>query len=664
MKTNPQVLQADFSDSLKNSSPLEISIKKAQNLILSQQFPDGYWWYTLEANESIPAEFIFLMHYMGHLDRVLEQQIAQQIRSSQNQDGSWSLYYEGPGDLSTTIECYLALKISGLDIKSSCLAKARDFILSQGGLTQCRIFTRIHLALFGLIPWDLCPAMPVSFIHFPNRFPINIYEFSSWARACIVPLLVIMNRKKETRIPGLNLDELYKETPHTSSWSYKNDHGFFSLKNFFIQTDKVLLLLDRFKIQPFEKSALKKCEAWIREHIARTEDIYPALAYGALALYHLGYTLTDPIIQKALIGLKKFRMLTETQIPPIPQSGTDSQSLYQQCCVSPVWDTPWTALALLESGLDDPLLKTAHWLKSKQILDVEGDWKIKNKEGLAGGWSFEFENDFFPDVDDTIAVLSFFLKSEAKSGKQNSDFQESIARGLNWMLSMQSDNGGWAAFDKNNVKEWLNGIPFADHGACLDPPTPDITARVLELLALIKNSKYAALLPLSIDHSIEKAVRFIEATQETWGPWWGRWGVNYIYGTWCVLQGLQAIGYDMKKPSILKAVAWLKSVQNADGGFGESCQSYIEKRFIPTSSSTTSQAAWALMGLLAGEETMSPQAHRAAEFLIKNQNSTGGWDELYHTGTGFPGHFYIRYHGYRHYFPLLALGKCFRKISD
>jgi squalene-hopene/tetraprenyl-beta-curcumene cyclase len=382
-----------------------------------------------------------------------------------------------------------------------------------------------------------------------------------------------------------------------------------------------------------------KAEKWTREHIARTEDIYPAMAYGILALSALGYKNDDPTIQKALNGLKRFRQREE------------NGALHQQCCISPNWDTPWAGVALLEAGVlpDHPaVLKAARYMISKEVKDFRGDWAVKNPKGPAGGcWSFEFENDYFPDVDDTIEALHLLkraaLPPEEKDGP--------VARGLAWLLSMQSDNGGWAAFDRNNVSGWVNRIPFSDHGACLDPPTPDITGRMVELLA---SFGYAH------DHAvIRRALDFLGRRQEPNGSWKGRWGVNFIYGTWCVLQGLAAIGRDLRAPDVRRAVTWLESVQNKDGGWGESCLSDARGVYVPLGRSTASQTAWAVMALLAAGERDSISVHRGVQWLTSHQTAEGGWDEAEFTGTGFPGHFYIRYYGYRYYFPTLALGKYF-----
>ncbi|EKD42435.1 MAG: hypothetical protein ACD_73C00155G0001 [uncultured bacterium] len=628
------------------------SINMSVDTLFKHQFQDGFWWYSLEANDSINAEYIFLMHYMECIDLDVQKAISLQIINNQNEDGSWSIFYGGDGDLSTTIECYLALKLSGISLDSESLTRARRFILMHGGLSQIRIFSRIHLAQFGIIPWSACPVMPAQLIKLPSWFPINIYEFSSWARSCIVPLLVIMAKKRMIPLGYSYLNELYAESDCKDvDWSYSNKASIASWDQFFITLDKAFKKLEKFGLKYYTTSSLADCEAWIRQHIEKTEDIYPALAYSAMALKSLGYGLNDPTVKKCMDGLKKFQMKSNVgDLHFLPRGSKDSSSMqiYQQCCLSPVWDTPWALEALLDAGVstsDNRLTNSGNWLISKQVLNTYGDWSQKNKKALPGGWSFEFENEYFPDVDDTLQILKVLQRIDLDEGLK----EKALARGLNWLLSMQCKNGGWAAFDINNTLELVNKIPFSDHGACLDPPSPDITGRILELLGQFGFAQEF--------QPVKKAIRFIESTQEEDGSWFGRWGVNYIYGTWCVLKGLNKINYNLDSQLIQKAVKWLKSVQKMDGGFGESCDSYKINRYLPLDESTASQTSWALMGLLAGEKEVSPEAHKAAQYLIKSQKNDGTWDEPHFTGTGFPGHFYIRYHGYRHYFPLLALAQ-------
>ena len=494
---------------------IHAAIKKAVDHQLDLQTDDGYWWYTLEANESICAEMILLMHFLGEVDEAIQTGLAKRILSRQRSDGTWALYHGGPSDLSTTIECYWALKIhlsfilslSKDEIDSpfdklmvseieTALNNSRNFIISSGGLTKARVFTKIHLAQFGLIPWKACPAMPVELMLLPNWFPINVYEFSSWARACIIPLLVVLQKRPVRPIPNFTLDELFAEPPIERDWSYKTDKPFISWERFFILFDKILQVSTRLPFCPFDKPALKKCEKWICEHIAKTEDIFPALAYGAIALSSLGHPNSHPIIVKAIRALKSFQQTYEEDDLPTVVIGNhrtiaqshNSTNTHQQCCISPVWDTPWQVTALLEAGVssDHPsLLKAGRWLISKQITKTRGDWKFKNPNAEPGGWSFEFENEYFPDVDDTIQVLHVLNRLALPETEK----RPAIERSLKWLLSMQNDDGGWGAFDKNQTLTLVNGIPFSDHGACLDPSSPDITGRAIALFSELYDSK-------------------------------------------------------------------------------------------------------------------------------------------------------------------------------
>ncbi|MBI4196582.1 MAG: squalene--hopene cyclase [Deltaproteobacteria bacterium] len=636
MKTSPAKNQEPFS--------FEEAVFKAREALLSDQSPKGYWWYTLEANETIGAGFIQLMHFLGDVDAEVEKGLARRILSEQRQDGSWAIFYGGPADLSTSIECYFALRLAGHSPDEPALERTRLFILSHGGLERVRVFTKIHLALFGLITWAKCPSMPLWFIHLPHWLGISIYEFSSWARASIVPLLIILDRKS-VRPLSFDLEELKVSPPLLPP---------LKIRNFFLLLDKIFKATEKLPFHPGKQHSLKKCEEWIRRHIERTEDIYPAMAYAALAMKTLGYPNSDPTIQKALTGLRRFQQSHRgTDLPMVSDKsvggGAPSEyPIHQQCCISPLWDTPWACHALLESGLpaDDPHLKrAAKFLISKQIVDFHGDWSLKNSSAKPGGWAFEFQNDYFPDVDDTIEILRFMKRVDLPVSEKKG----TIDRGLEWLLSMQSKNGGWAAFDKNNLSTWVNKIPFSDHGACLDSPTPDITGRMIELLVLFNYSKE--------DPVIQNSLNFLFKTQEPNGSWRGRWGVNYLYGTWCVVQGLAMIHDEKTGLAIGRAIRWLQSVQNPDGGWGESCLSDKENRYLPLEVSVPSQTAWAVMTLIAAGKRSSESCRRGIDFLIASQTADGRWEERHFTGTGFPGHFYIRYHGYRQYFPLLALGK-------
>lgn len=634
-----------------------MDLSKETQYLKSLQHSDGYWWFTLEANESIGSEFIFLMHYLGEVDKEIEQAIARRIGDVQRNDGTWGLYDDAPPDLSATIECYFALKLAGFDAGTPNMAKAREFILSRGGIEKSRVFTKIHLAMFGLVPWDAATAMPAEFILLPNWFPVTIYEFSSWARATIVPLLVLMSVKTNKTLSYFSgLDEIFCNPPNKRDYSFKTDKSVLSPEHLFIILDRWLKFFEKFLFKPLRRYSINKCLNWIWTHIQKTEDIYPALAYGALAFKAAGYSNDSPEIRKPFEALKMFQQsYTTSELPALPDAQRtthDEMRIHQQCCISPVWDTPWVVMALLSAGVppnDPALLRAGEWLIAKQITTTRGDWAIKNPKAEPGGWAFEFENGYFPDVDDTIEVLIVLHKLALQKKRP------AIERGLAWLISMQNDDGGWGAFDKNQTLTLVNRIPFSDHGACLDPSSPDITGRMLEFLA---SQGFTMENPV-----VRRALNYIRKTLEPFGGWFARWGINYIYGTWCVLTGLNAIGFDMNDARVLGAVNWLKSVQREDGGFGESPESYVQKKFVPWNESVPSQTAWGLMGLTVGGKAKEDCTARAAEFLLSRMNKNFSWDEMAHTGTGFPGHFYIRYHGYRHYFPLLALARYKDAIS-
>lgn len=632
------------------------AIERAQKFILKQQFPEGYWWYTLEANETIDAEAVMLMHLLGNVDLNLETALCKSILSQQRPDGSWGLYHRAPGDLSTTVECYFALKLAGHSPNSNALSRARKYILRHGGITQSRVFTKIHLALFGLVPWSACPAMPAFFMLLPAWFPINIYEFSSWARASMTPLFIVLNRKPVKDI-HFDLEELFVEVPKKRDYSFKTEKGLFSWENFFIQVDKVLKVFDPFaRYNPLNLMAIQACKKYIEDHVSKTEDIYPALSYAAIAFSILGYGNDHPVIKKSLSSLQRFKQVSDKNLDMIPRSLdyhsydelSENDIVYQQCCISPIWDTAWAGISLIDSGLarEHPqILESCRYLLEKQVKETRGDWAIKRPHAQAGGWAFEFENEYYPDVDDTLAVLTLLFKSNLP----NRDMIESFDLGLAWIKEMQCKNGGWAAFDVDNELDLVNHIPFSDHGACLDPATPDITGRVLEFFGLVGEDMDSP--------AVKKALDFIFARQENNGSWEGRWGVNYLYGTWCVLTGLHSLGYDLKDPRVKQAVRWLKSIQNEDGGWGESPEGYHKGNYVPWHRSVPSQSSWAIMALIAVGEAESPEVKAGIHYLIEEQNTSGTWHEEEHTGTGFPGYFYIRYHGYRQYFPLMALGK-------
>ncbi len=677
---------------MQNSKILQ-AIEAASAQQLSMQSKGHWWWYTLEATEYICAEMIFLRHYLANPDLEMEMGLARRILSKQRDDGTWALFYNGEGDLSTTIECYVALKLVKTRIadaklndgNSRELSKKIDrslemslpFIRNSGGITKARVFTKIHMALFGIVPWNACPVLPVELMLMPTWSPVNVYEFSSWARSCIIPLLVVMDKKivrPFLTVKEFSLEELFAEPADKRDWNFKTDKHFLSWERFFINLNKLLRAAQKIPFKPLNEAALKKSEEWIVEHISKTEDIFPALAYSAMALSALGHKNDHPTIAKCIRALYDFQQRYDGDIlPALPEaacSNKETATIHQQCCISPVWDTPWQITALLEAGVpsgNDALLKSGRWLISKQITSTEGDWKIKNSSARPGGWSFEFENEYFPDTDDTVQVLRVLNALDLPKEEKN----PAIETGLEWLLSMQNDDGGWGAFDRNQNFELVNKVPFSDHGACLDPSSPDIAARVLGIATLLRHK--------TPTKKLLKAIDYLEDTQTNSGAWSGRWGVNFIYGTWCVgamaghvttlpewRKELKETDWEMR---LKRALAWFESIQTSAGGFSESPESYRTNEYLPyprVTDGVPSQTAWAIMGMIGlcnaltnlgspPESSTVENIRRASEFLAGKINGDGTWTEEEYTGTGFPNHFYIRYHGYRHFFPLLAL---------
>ncbi|HXG18345.1 MAG TPA: squalene--hopene cyclase [Methylomirabilota bacterium] len=618
---------------------VESAIARAQNYFLREQKPEGYWYYPLEANATMDAEYIFFNHFMGRVDEQKHKRICEHLLAMQGDDGAWPLFYKGPGHLSNTIEAYFALKLTGYPASHPALRKARDFILAHGGVAHAQVFTRIFLAYFEQFPWRGTPAVPVELILLPNWFPLNIYEMSSWARGTVVPLSIILaHRPRVAILDERGVAELWKEDPERSDLRFPRSSGALSWENFFIVVNHALKLLEHSPMHPLRRRALRKAERWVLEHQdvnGGWGGIQPAMLNSVMALHSLGYPHDHPVIVKGIQAIEDFLMET-------------GGHLLFQPCVSPVWDTVWAVKALIDSGLphNHPVVvKAANWIIDQQIFKT-GDWQVKNPHLEPGGWAFEFANDWYPDVDDS-AVILFTLKMVQGLEERKKD--RAIARGLNWTLGMQSRNGGWGAFDTDNTLDLWNQMPFGDMKAMIDPPTADLTGRLLEMMG-------------AYGYDVEfgrarRALHFLRHTQEADGSWWGRWGVNYIYGTWSVLMGLRAIGEDLQQPYVRRAVAWLKDRQNADGGWGEDCLSYWDQKKAGKGESTPSQTAWAVLGLLAGEDEISPAVFRGIQYLLSQQEMGGAWPEELFTGTGFPRHFYLRYYGYRNYFPLMALGQ-------
>ncbi|NLQ06465.1 squalene--hopene cyclase [Cylindrospermopsis raciborskii] len=634
MQTQPRI----------NIKEITQAIAASQEHLLSIQRPEGYWWGELESNVTITVEVLLLHKIWGTCQNRALYKIENYLRCQQREHGGWELYYGDGGDLSTSVEAYMGLRLLGVPATDAALVKAKSWILKKGGISKTRIFTKLHLALIGCYNWRGLPSLPPWVMLLPDYFPFNIYELSSWARSSTVPLLIVFNRKPVFDIDSpISLDELYAEGIDNAQWSLPKNNDW---SDIFTLLDDGFKLAESLNLVPLRDQGIKAAEKWILERQESTGDwggIIPAMLNSLLALKCLNYKPDDPIIYRGLKAVDNFVIETDN-------------SYCVQPCVSPVWDTAWAIRSLIDSGMvpDDPVIvKAGEWLIDKQIIDY-GDWGVKNKQGQPGAWAFEFDNRFYPDVDDSAVVV--MALHQAKLPNENLK-KQAIKRAVNWIISMQCKSGGWAAFDIDNDQEWLNYIPYGDLKAMIDPNTADVTARVIEMLGVCK---------LSIpSQKLDQAMNYLLGEQETEGCWFGRWGVNYIYGTSGVLSALALINPQKYLSNLEKGASWLKQVQNPDGGWGETCLSYGDSNLKGKGDSTPSQTAWGLMGLIAageaGQKFDFTSMEKAVNYLLTTQRLDGTWHESYFTGTGFPGHFYLKYHLYQQYFPLLALGR-YRRI--
>jgi len=627
---------------------VETAIRRSQDFLLNEQKPEGYWVGELMVDATLVADTIAYHHWNGKVDPFWQRKAVNHILSMQLPDGGWNIYYGGPAEVNATIKCYLALKLAGVSARDPHMLRARELALSLGGVPRMNTFSKLYLALLGLFPWEYVPTIPCEVILIGKWFYVNFNEMSSWSRSMLVPLAII-NHYKPTRPlkNNINLNELYPEGVHDRDLAPVPDPERLTWRNFFLWLDRLHKFAEWFaqnNIHPFRKRALKKAEQWMLERFEGSDGlaaIFPAMLNSLIALKALGYADDHPQVLRAERELKKLEHETEHSVRIEP-------------CFSPVWDTAIVNICLEESGIssEHPALKRAtEWIMTKEIR-FHGDWKYKNPAKVEpSGWVFEFENKWNPDVDDTAMVL-LALRKVPTDDRQKRD--ECFQRALKWMLTFQCKDGGWAAFDRDCTKGVLEKVPFADHNAMLDPECADITARILELLG------YEG---YSVEHpQVQKALRFVREHQEEDGSWYGRWGVNYIYGTWQVLRGLRALQLNMHEPWLLKARDWIESVQHEDGGWGERCNTYDDPVFKGQGPSTASQTAWALMGLCAFDEPERPSIVRGIEYLVRMQNQDGSWTEHETTGTGFPKVFYLKYDMYRNSWPLLALAVYRRMI--
>lgn len=644
--------------------PVLRAIHRAQANLLRLQEPDGHWRGELLVDSTLCSDVIAYLHWAARapegapVDSDLQAKCAAHIRRRQLPDGGWNIYEGGPSEINATVKAYFALKLAGHAPGLPYMREARAAVLRLGGIPRMNTYSKLYLALLGQFPWEHLPTVPPEMILFPQWMFFNIHELSSWTRAMLIPLAII-NHFRPTRAVGPEeaLHELYPAGTEHSDLRPRWTEPRLSWANFFLACDRMLKMLRHFGWRPFRSTALRRCETWMVRRMGEESDglaaIFPAMLNGLIALQALGYADSHPAVAKARRDLEGLFV-------------DDPRDFRIQPCLSPVWDTAIATVALGRSISDhttdavrQAVARSAAWLESKEVR-LRGDWAVKNPAPEPSGWAFEYRNDFYPDTDDTMMVLMALEAAQAAGDAVTEARKAQFERALQWLLSFQCRDGGWAAFDRDVTQRWLENVPFADHRAILDPSCADLTGRVLELLGRIG---YPA-----DDLRVRRAITFLRKTQEPDGSWWGRWGVNYLYGTWQVLRGLSAIGEDMGAPWLLRARDWLESCQNEDGGWGETCASYDDPRLKGRGPSTPSQTAWALMGLLAAlpreEQVRRKSVWRGVQWLLENQAADGTWREDATTGTGFPKVFYLKYDLYRNAWPLLALADYARARED
>jgi squalene-hopene/tetraprenyl-beta-curcumene cyclase len=622
---------------ISNEGEIDHRIKHALHELLGTRRADGHWVFDLEADVTIPSEYILLRHFLGDLDFQLEQRLAVYIRGTQGEHGGWPLFHGGDLNISASVKAYYALKIVGDDPEAPHMVRAREAILARGGAEKANVFTRFALALFGQVPWRATPVMPVEIMLLPKWSPFHLSKVSYWSRTVIVPLLILASLKPRAVNPrGIHVRELFSKHPDDIKQYNTNPTGS-PVGEALLAFDKVLRTTEGLFPERLRNRAIDRAVEFIRERLNGEDGlggIFPAMANAVMAFRVLGISDRDPEVLMA-------RKAVDKLVSSIPGR---KDFVYCQPCVSPVWDTCLAVHAALEAGTPVKMLESSFtWLVERQILEVAGDWKEARPSVRPGGWAFQYRNPHYPDVDDTAVVAAALHRADPKR------YRASIERAAEWVIGMQSRNGGWGAFDADNTHDYLNHIPFADHGALLDPPTVDVSARCLSMLAQLGYAR--------THQAIVRGVEYLKREQELDGSWFGRWGANYVYGTWSALCALNAVGEPLDGPIVRRGVAFLLQRQRPDGGWGEGCETYESDRKDEILESTPSQTAWALLGLMAAGDVNHQAVRRGIEYLERHPMEGPRWKESYYTGVGFPRVFYLRYYGYAAYFPLWALAR-------
>ena len=629
----------DLSLKLRRHRDVEETISDAGRSLKDLQQPDGHWVFEFEADATIPAEYILMRHFLGNIEEpgydVLEKKLAIYLRRVQGDHGGWPLFKDGDFNVSASVKAYWALKLAGDDLDAPHMARARAAILAHGGAQTANVFTRIAMALFGAIPWRAVPFMPVEIMIFPTWFPFHLEKVSYWSRTVIVPLLILMHLRSQAVNPhSVKIDELFPD--HPNRLRYRMNATGTPLGAFFAGLDAVVRRIFPLLPRGWKRRSMTRAVDFVTLRLNGEDGlggIFPAMVGVVMAFHALGYRRDHPDFVTAYGAVE--RLLKD-----------HGDYAYCQPCLSPVWDTCLACHAMLEAGedpLDRCLTAAFDWLLDREITNFKGDWAWRRPDLAPSGWAFQYRNDYYPDVDDTAVVVM------AMNRANDHRYRPAIERAATWICGMQSKNGGWGSFDADNTHYYLNHIPFADHGALLDSPTVDVSARCLSMLGQIGYERYHPV--------VVKAIAYLKSEQEEEGSWFGRWGTNYVYGTWSALSALNAAGEDMRQPYIRKAVAWLKGFQQSDGGWGEDGATYWQERRGEVKGSTPSQTAWALLGLMAAGDVDSPEVARGIDYLLTAPRQGARWNEDLYTGVGFPRVFYLRYHGYGAYFPIWALAR-------